>query len=463
MLFSFGVPDLDKLYGEALEEKTTIVIAGHPGSGKTTLASIICFKNAVNGNRCLYIGLQEDRDKVYGRMRKLGVDLERAEEKGIYKFIKLPITRSITDLAEWIIRLVSEYKPKILVIDPVTAVLEVIDEKSQRGWLQNFFYELSSTVKGLTVLVAETPPWSKGIEPSKIEFIADVVIVLKHRVERGLVVRTLELKKARSSALLLAEIPFTLVEGRGLQVYLPPIIPDIPAELEELSLPCKSLAESVPGLKGGLGRGRVVYVSYPPEARGIEPLILALFLAIANNTKVHYISYRVSPSSMREDIKRNLCKLGVDGDVAEEVLEEYAAFHSTNPFARTAPELYVGLARLVEREDTGIIVIHAADLYALALGEDFVPTYYNTVNYAKKLGKSLIAVASRIDARIHRVLSRLADVVMNVRVVRRLAWSYARTVYVWVRGEEPREIPTDVFNACFAEAVGMIKQLKSAT
>jgi circadian clock protein KaiC len=74
--FVFGVEGLDKLFGEALKPPVTIVIAGHPGAGKTTLASSICYYNAINGHKCFYVSLQEDKAKLYGNMRNLGLDLE---------------------------------------------------------------------------------------------------------------------------------------------------------------------------------------------------------------------------------------------------------------------------------------------------------------------------------------------------------------------------------------------------
>jgi len=59
--FIYGVEGLDKLLSGTLRPSTLTVISGHPGSGKTTLTSTICYANALKGRKCLYISFQEDR------------------------------------------------------------------------------------------------------------------------------------------------------------------------------------------------------------------------------------------------------------------------------------------------------------------------------------------------------------------------------------------------------------------
>ena len=41
--YVFGINELDELLGSSLSPRSMVVIAGHPGSGKTTLASTICY------------------------------------------------------------------------------------------------------------------------------------------------------------------------------------------------------------------------------------------------------------------------------------------------------------------------------------------------------------------------------------------------------------------------------------
>ena len=77
-----GIEGLNKFLGNFISPPYNIVIAGHPGSGKTTMASTICYSNALKGRKCLYISLQEDKEKLYEYMSKLGLNLKEAESRG---------------------------------------------------------------------------------------------------------------------------------------------------------------------------------------------------------------------------------------------------------------------------------------------------------------------------------------------------------------------------------------------
>jgi len=80
--FVFGIKGLDKLLPGVLYRGATIVIAGHPGAGKTSFAITICYANARYSNKkCLYISFQEPKTKLYRAAKALGMDLEDLEKK----------------------------------------------------------------------------------------------------------------------------------------------------------------------------------------------------------------------------------------------------------------------------------------------------------------------------------------------------------------------------------------------
>ncbi|MEM2297511.1 MAG: ATPase domain-containing protein [Ignisphaera sp.] len=60
----FGIEALDKMISDALRFPSLVVVAGHPGAGKTTLASSICYANALKNLKCLYLSFQEDKEKT---------------------------------------------------------------------------------------------------------------------------------------------------------------------------------------------------------------------------------------------------------------------------------------------------------------------------------------------------------------------------------------------------------------
>jgi len=233
-----GIEGLDKLLGNFISPPYNIVIAGHPGSGKTTMASTICYSNALKGRKCLYISLQEDKEKLYEYMSKLGLNLKEAESKGLLKFIKIPMSLDIEGVAETISKFVSEEKHTVVVIDSLNPLLDILEKNiEKRSWLQNFFYTISRVINGLLILIAEMPYGSQTVELGSIEFVSDAILILKHRIDEGFLVRTLEIRKARGAPILLTEVPFSISEGKGIEVWVPAILEEINEVGKQIEVP----------------------------------------------------------------------------------------------------------------------------------------------------------------------------------------------------------------------------------
>lgn len=234
--YTFGVEGLDALLKGALADKTLVVIAGHPGSGKTTLASTICYHNALKGHKCLYTSVQEDREKLFRNMRNLGLDLESAEKRGTLRFIHLPLTASGETVSEVFIDVlnknVEEFGPDLVVIDSVTPLLKPLGpEIKARAVLQNFFAGLAKVINGVVILIAEIPLSEERIELGDIEFVSDAIIVLRHTVVRRLLLRELEIRKARGAPISVAKVVFTITEGLGFRVFAPQLSARYPHRL----------------------------------------------------------------------------------------------------------------------------------------------------------------------------------------------------------------------------------------
>lgn len=176
-----------------------MLIAGSPGTGKTVLAAKSCYENARRGFRCLYIGLQEDRERLYKEVATLGMDVEDVERRGLLKFYRIPVIESeeaAVDLIGEIGRTVVEFKPSVVVVDSVTPLLRAIGGGLRaRAYLQNFFYNLARTLDKGVILVAEEPLGGDRAELGDLEYVADLVLILRQSVERGSSLGTLRLER----------------------------------------------------------------------------------------------------------------------------------------------------------------------------------------------------------------------------------------------------------------------------
>ncbi|MEM1816509.1 MAG: ATPase domain-containing protein, partial [Desulfurococcaceae archaeon] len=233
--FTTGIESLDRLIG-AIRAPYTILVAGHPGAGKTTLASTICYHNALKGRKCLYVTFYEDKDKLYSYMKKLGMPLSEVESKGLMRFLKLPAIHDVDSVVDVLNKNVIEGFD-LIVIDSITVLLEAVkDHTEKRAWLLNYFYQLPILVNGLLVLVSELPFGEERLGLGSIEFVVDAILILKHRVEDRLLLRLLEIRKARGAPIHVAEVPFTIAEGRGLLVYTQPVLEELPPGREAVEL-----------------------------------------------------------------------------------------------------------------------------------------------------------------------------------------------------------------------------------
>ena len=437
MSFTFGISELDNMYKDILKPKSLVIIAGHPGAGKTTFAVTICYSNALKNHKVLYLTLQEDKDKLYNVMKGLGIDLTSIEKQGLFRFVKIPVTLDFRDAAEWILNTVSAHKPEILVIDSINALLgPVVKDEEKRAWLQNFFYELPRQINGIVILIAELPFGSEELGLGAIEFVADAIFILKHRVKESRLVRIMEIRKARGAPITVAEIPFSIVSGKGLQVFPPPILEQLPREGEEVEIPFKTLVDR--GL-AHIHRGFTIYITYPPDARSWVPFAILAGVALANDIKVLGVSYAHSPKTIRRLIVSMFERLGLENAEAEKIVDKYMILKGINPFAYSLSQLYAYELELIERyRRRGIGMVIFADVSLLmyhhreAMGL-YVHYLANQLSVLKKNKLIVVRVGSYINNELYRINAMLSDVILRVIPVYRWRGRTGIKLMMWRR------------------------------
>ena len=85
-----GIDELDYILKPGLMKNAILLIAGHPGVGKTTFAAQIIYNSIVkHGKKAVYLSFAETREDFYRYMETIGFNFERLEEEGKFKFISL--------------------------------------------------------------------------------------------------------------------------------------------------------------------------------------------------------------------------------------------------------------------------------------------------------------------------------------------------------------------------------------
>ena len=272
-----GVPGLDEILGGGLPEFSCNLIAGTPGSGKTTLAHQIMFALATPERPALYITvLGEPPIKMLRYQQQYDFfDLDKLNRS--IRFINLSDDAATGNLEKVLSRIVAEveaHEPGMVFVDSFrSVVLAGQDSGSSYGALQQFIQNLGvlmTSWQATTFLIGE---YFSEDDPNPIFTVVDGLIWMRQSVKGDSVVRKIEITKMRGQPSLLGLHTFRVTTG--IHVFAPPHLAERSAsgsavsERERLSL-------GVPGLDammgGGLPRGYSVLVT---GSSGVGKSILA--------------------------------------------------------------------------------------------------------------------------------------------------------------------------------------------
>jgi len=122
---STGVPRLDAMLGgEGVYRGTTVLISGTAGTGKTSLSAHFADAACRRGERCLYFAYEESESQLFRNMRSIGLDLAQWSKKGMLSVhATRPTTHGLEMHLVTLHKLVKNYRPQIVIVDPISTFL----------------------------------------------------------------------------------------------------------------------------------------------------------------------------------------------------------------------------------------------------------------------------------------------------------------------------------------------------
>jgi KaiC/GvpD/RAD55 family RecA-like ATPase len=90
---STGIQGFDEILCGGIPRGSFVVIAGHPGSGKTTLAAHFIEAGLRRGEKAVYISLSERVEEFLEHMENVGIDLASYKGRGSSNTIGFPWPR----------------------------------------------------------------------------------------------------------------------------------------------------------------------------------------------------------------------------------------------------------------------------------------------------------------------------------------------------------------------------------
>jgi len=119
---SSGVPKLDAMLGGGgFFRGSSILVSGTAGTGKSSLAASFADSVCRSGERCLYFAFEESERQIVRNMRSIGIALDPCLKKGLLRIhSSRPTLHGLESHLVKIHKLVSEFKPSAVIIDPLS-------------------------------------------------------------------------------------------------------------------------------------------------------------------------------------------------------------------------------------------------------------------------------------------------------------------------------------------------------
>ena len=262
-----GVPGFDAVLGGGLPEYSFNLIAGSPGTGKTTLAQQIIFANATAERPALYFTvLGEPTLKMLRYQREFSF-FDPAQVGSAIQYLNLSEEALEQDLNAVLDRIVAEVeraKPGIVVVDSFRTFSGRTSEAARAGamTIDHFIQRLALHLTTWEVTSFLLGEYAEQEQRNPVFTVADGVFWLSQVTDRNSVVRKIQVIKVRGRAPMPGLHTFRITDG-GLQIF--PRIPEQQSERRPQST--RRLTTGVPGLDevmgGGIPAGDAVMLAGP--------------------------------------------------------------------------------------------------------------------------------------------------------------------------------------------------------
>lgn len=119
---STGVPELDMMLGgKGFYRGSTVMLSGTSGTGKSSVAACLAHATCRGGERCMYFSFEESEAQILRNMRSIGMDLAPHVAGGLLQFhASRPTVHGLEMHLVKLHRLIEEFKPSVVILDPVT-------------------------------------------------------------------------------------------------------------------------------------------------------------------------------------------------------------------------------------------------------------------------------------------------------------------------------------------------------
>jgi circadian clock protein KaiC len=391
-----GVPGLDDLLGGGLPEFSFNLLAGTPGSGKTTLAHQIMFSLANPDRRALFFTVLGESPLKMLRYQQQFPFFDFDKINHSIKFINLAADLLDGDFDRVLTRIADEvqnFSPSLVFVDSFRSVVQsarAVDPGV--SGLQHFVQQLGMQMtswQATTFLIGEY--LAPEAESSPVFTVADGIIWMSQLVHRDAMVRKIQVVKMRGQAQSLGVHTFR-INDNGVQIFPRAVLKSPTQETIKISGD-QRLSLGVPVLDEMLGGGLPVgysLLAVGPSGSG-KTVLATQFLAEGARIGEPGViaAFEKSPNQLLSYQLNELVKNGHVGLIDTRTLD------------LSIDEILHDLVEMINRMKAKRVVIDSLSGFELALAavfrEDFREALYRMIGVLTGMGVTVLMTAELED------------------------------------------------------------------
>ena len=364
------MPGLDALTDGGLPRGRTTLIVGGPGCGKTILALQVLVEGARRAREPgIFVAFEERTREIVKDAGGFGWDLRRLQKDRLF-FLDAHLDTSTVhggafDLAGLLAGLSAkarELGARRIVFDGIDMLLAGLDdptaERLELHRLHQWLYE--SGLSGIITAKAEQVDPAHSLRYGFLQYLADCVVLLQHRLVNTVASRHLQILKYRGGKASCNEFPMVL-SGRGVEVA------GIAADSLEHKVSTERVSSGAPDLDamldGGYFRGSSILISGAPGTA--RSTLAGAFADAACRRRENTLCVSFDEGSAQ--IVRNLRSVGIRLD--RHLESGRLQMHSAPARARTAEAHLLQIRSLLESHRSRCLVIDPLSALTSIVGE----------------------------------------------------------------------------------------------
>jgi len=409
---STGLPELDRILGGGYPSSSLILVCGNPGTGKTIFSNQFLYEGMKSSDeKGMYVSFAEGSGDYYENASSVGLDMRSLEAAGKFKFLDLIAMQrdGMQKSLDTVVKTIIEFKPKRLVIDSISAVLQTLGTEDTRTFLHSLFGRIIKGQGVTTFLIGEVPYGTDKIGFGVEEFIADGVIMLRATRKGTLEKREIEVSKMRGCSVERASFEYLIDKNYGGLGII--VLPTRGSDKFQLTKKLSSgNSEFNKMLEGGFYKGSVTLVEGDSGIGKTTFCIQFLNAAARSGLKALHISL--------EEPVGQIIHLMQGYGISYSEIKDNLQIESVIPEAITPLHYYKLLRDILEREKPDVLAIDSVTAMQHTLPKvEFIPLmrYIQLLCKERQLTAILTAVGGTEKAAAKSGVSTLADNLVLMR------------------------------------------------